>query len=77
MLHNFGSVDDRTIAIGDFGGNQQFITTGNVASDNRVALIMVDYPGQTRLKILGRTEVFEGEPAREWMERLREPAART
>jgi predicted pyridoxine 5'-phosphate oxidase superfamily flavin-nucleotide-binding protein len=66
-------IDDHTIAFADFRGNKQFISTGNIGTDNRVALIMVDYPRQTRLKILGRTEVFEGERAREWMERLREP----
>jgi hypothetical protein len=41
--------------------------------DNRVALILVDYPRQARLKILGRVEIFEGTQAREWIERVREP----
>ena len=31
----------------------------------------MDYPAQTRLKILGRAEIFEGAPAREWIERTR------
>jgi predicted pyridoxine 5'-phosphate oxidase superfamily flavin-nucleotide-binding protein len=66
-------IDERTIAFADFRGNKQFVSTGNLATDNRVALIMVDYPAQARLKILGRAEIFEGEQAREWMERLREP----
>lgn len=66
-------IDDHTIAFADFRGNKQFISTGNIATDNRVALIMVDYPRQVRLKILGRAEVFEGEPAREWIAKLREP----
>ncbi len=67
-------IDDHTIAFADFRGNKQFVSTGNVATDNRVALILVDYPRQTRLKILGRTEVFEGQQAGEWMEQLREAA---
>jgi uncharacterized protein len=66
--------DDQTIAFADFGGNKQFISTGNLTTDNRVALIMVDYPHQARLKILGRAEILSGEPAREWIERLRAPA---
>jgi uncharacterized protein len=66
-------IDDHTIAFADFRGNKQFISTGNIGTDNRVALIMVDYPQQARLKILGRTEVLEGERGREWIERLREP----
>jgi hypothetical protein len=65
-------IDDQTIAFADFRGNRQYISTGNLTTDNRVALIMVDYPSQTRLKILGRSEILEGEPAREWLERLRE-----
>ena len=54
-------IDDHTIAFADFRGNKQFVSTGNIATDNRVALIMVDYPRQARLKILGRAEIFEGE----------------
>ena len=66
-------IDDRTIAFADFQGNQQFVSTGNLLTDNRVALILVDYPHQARLKILGRVEVFEGERARDRIDRLREP----
>ena len=66
-------IDDHTIAFADFRGNKQFISTGNLGTDNRIALIMVDYPRQARLKILGRVEIFEAEAAREWIERLREP----
>ncbi len=69
-------IDDQTIAFADFRGNKQYISTGNLASDDRVALIMVDYPARERLKILGRAEVFEGEVARDWIERLREPGSK-
>jgi hypothetical protein len=70
-------IDDRTIAFADFRGNKQFITAGNITTDNRVALIMVDYPRQARLKILGRTEIFEGEQAVEWVARVRDPKDKT
>ena len=66
-------VDERTLAFADFAGNKQFISTGNLIADNRVALILVDYPGQARLKILGRAEIFEGQEAGEWIERVRDP----
>jgi len=66
------AVDDRTIAFADFRGNKQFVSTGNLATDNRVAVIMVDYPRQARLKILGRAEILEGDAGREWIARLRE-----
>jgi len=67
-------IDEQTIAFADFRGNMQFVSTGNLASDNRVALIMVDYTQQARLKILGRVEIFEGDAAQPWIERLRDPA---
>jgi predicted pyridoxine 5'-phosphate oxidase superfamily flavin-nucleotide-binding protein len=66
-------IDERTLAFADFSGNRQFISTGNLTTDNRVALIMVDYPGQARLKILGRAEIPEGDKAKEWIERVRTP----
>ncbi|MCU1275635.1 MAG: pyridoxamine 5-phosphate oxidase-related, FMN-binding [Bryobacterales bacterium] len=66
-------IDESTIAFADFRGNKQYISTGNLMKDDRVALIMVDYPGQARLKILGHAEIFEGAQAREWIERVREP----
>lgn len=37
----------------EFVGNRQYISAGNVAVDDRVAMIFVDYPNQGRLKILG------------------------
>jgi predicted pyridoxine 5'-phosphate oxidase superfamily flavin-nucleotide-binding protein len=66
-------IDGQTIAFADFRGNKQYISTGNLETDNRVAIIMVDYPRQGRLKILGRVEIFEGDAGREWIDRLREP----
>ena len=65
-------IDDSRVAFADFRGNRQYVSTGNLATDNRVAIITVDYPRQARLKILGRVEVFEGEQASEWIERLRD-----
>jgi uncharacterized protein len=69
-------IDDQTIAFSDFRGNKQYVSTGNLASDDRVALIMVDYPSQTRLKILGHAKIFEADAAPEWIERLREPGSK-
>jgi hypothetical protein len=66
-------IDDRTLAFADFRGNRQYITAGNVTTNDRVALIVVDYPRQLRLKILGHAEIFEGEDAKEWVKKVREP----
>lgn len=57
-------IDPTTIAFADFRGNKQYISVGNLSQDNRVALIFVDYPSRSRLKLLGRVEVVEGKEAR-------------
>ena len=62
-------IDNQTLAFADFAGNRQYITTGNLLTDNRVAMILVDYPNQARLKILGRVKVVEGEEAAPWIKR--------
>lgn len=69
-------LDDRTIAFGDFRGNKQYISIGNLATDDRVALILMDYPGKARLKILGRSRIFDGAASREWIDRVREPGSK-
>ena len=50
-------VDDHTVGWADFRGNLQYITTGNVAGDDRVALIILDYAQRRRLKIFGHARV--------------------
>lgn len=52
-------LDEKRIGFIDFRGNMQYITVGNMATNNNVALIMVDYPARARLKILARAEVVE------------------
>lgn len=49
--------DERTLAFADYRGNRQYISTGNVIADDRVCLILVDYPRRARLKIFGHAEV--------------------
>jgi len=70
-------IDESTLAFADFRGNKQFISAGNLLTDNRVALILVDYPRRARLKILGRVEIFEGEKAADWLTRIRVPEHQT
>jgi uncharacterized protein len=49
-------LDDTTLAIPDFRGNRQYISTGNLAGDDRAALILMDYPHRRRLKIYAHIE---------------------
>lgn len=50
-------LDETTLAFADFRGNRQYISLGNATANDRVALIMVDYPNRRRLKILAHLEV--------------------
>lgn len=69
-------LDPQTLAFADYSGNKQYITAGNLAVNNRVALFLMDYPNRTRLKIIGHAKLIEpGEdPALE--ARLRMPGLR-
>ena len=52
-------IDANTIGFIDFSGNKQYITVGNLVTKNNVALIMMDYAAQARLKIYAKAEVVE------------------
>ncbi|MEO5705867.1 MAG: pyridoxamine 5'-phosphate oxidase family protein [Alteraurantiacibacter sp.] len=52
-------IGEQTLAFADFRGNRQYLTLGNTSVDDRVALIMVDYPQRRRLKLLARIEARE------------------
>ncbi|MBJ7337293.1 pyridoxamine 5'-phosphate oxidase family protein [Mycolicibacterium sp.] len=50
-------LDDRTIGWADFRGNLQYISTGNLAGNDRVAMIAVDYARRRRLKVFGHARI--------------------
>jgi hypothetical protein len=49
-------LDETTLGFADFRGNRQYFTVGNVAANDRVALILMDYTNRKRLKILAHVE---------------------
>ena len=59
-------LDDRTLAYADITVNRKYITTGNLRSNDRAALFLMDYPHQARLKILGHVEVTPWNEAGDW-----------
>lgn len=67
------AIDAHTIAFADFRGNKQFVSTGNLMTNDRVALILVDYPRQARLKFLGHAKIAEGPEAEALAGKLRDP----
>jgi len=44
-------LDERTLGFADFRGNRQYISSGNLIDTAKASLILMDYPGQQRLKI--------------------------
>lgn len=52
-------VDDQTLAFADYRGNRQYISTGNLAADDRACLFLMDYPRRGRLKIYARVETLD------------------
>lgn len=47
------------VGFADYRGNRQYVSTGNLKTDNRAALFLMDYPNRARLKILARVEIRE------------------
>lgn len=52
-------LDEATIGFADFRGNRQYVSVGNLTTDNRVSLFFMDYPNKTRLKLFGRVRIIE------------------
>ncbi len=67
-------LDERILAFADFSGNRQYVSVGNLDADDRVALILLDFAHQARLKIYARARVVERDDDPELIERLADPA---
>ena len=52
-------LDSKTIGYADFRGNVQYISVGNLQGNDRVALMLMDYANQRRLKIMGRARLID------------------
>jgi predicted pyridoxine 5'-phosphate oxidase superfamily flavin-nucleotide-binding protein len=63
-------LDENTIGFIDFSGNKQYISVGNFATNNNVALIMMDYPARARLKIFAKAEIIELKDNPELLDKL-------
>lgn len=66
-------LDEHTIGWADFRGNLQYISVGNLARDDRVALIVMDYPNRQRLKLYGHARVAYAEDEPDLVARLAIP----
>ncbi len=62
--------DPLTIAFADYRGNRQFVSKGNLTTDDRVSLFAMDYPRKARLKLLGHAVMQSAENAPDLAEQL-------
>jgi predicted pyridoxine 5'-phosphate oxidase superfamily flavin-nucleotide-binding protein len=69
-------LDARTIGYADFRGNVQYLSVGNIASNDRVALILMDYANRRRLKIWGHARIVHADEHPELIARLEMPSYR-
>ncbi len=69
-------LDDSTLAFAEFRGNRQYVSLGNLAANDRAALILVDYPNRRRLKLYVHVEVRDLQADPELAARLAMPGYR-
>jgi predicted pyridoxine 5'-phosphate oxidase superfamily flavin-nucleotide-binding protein len=67
-------LDGHTLAFLDFRGNRQYVTSGNLAENDRVCLLVLDYERRRRVKIWGTARLPPVDDA--WLERLSPPGGR-
>ncbi len=63
-------IDQKTLGYADFRGNMQYISTGNINATKKVALILLDYPTRTRLKVWAEAEILDPAEHPELAEKL-------
>ena len=69
-------LDESTIAYADFRGNRQYLSAGNLADNDRVSLILMDYPNRRRLKVWGRAKLVAATDDPLLMTKLQDPTYR-
>lgn len=52
-------IDPQTIAYADYRGNRQYISTGNLRTNNRISILAIDFARRRRLKLLGHAQITE------------------
>lgn len=51
-------IEPNVLAFADVKGNRQMLSTGNLTKNDRVALLLMNYPQRSRLKLLGHARVI-------------------
>lgn len=69
-------IDSKTLGYADFRGNRQYLSVGNLAANERISIILMDYRNRRRLKIWGRARVVHEDENPELIAQLEMPAYR-
>ena len=70
-------LSDNQIGYADFKGNKQYLSVGNIQKNNRVSLIIMDYPRKSRLKIWAKAEIVTKADTPELIDQLKNPEYKT
>src|SRR5262245_48303773 len=65
-------LDEHRIGFANFRGNRQYVSVGNFSNNDRVALFLMDYPRQLRLKIVGHVRLFDATTEPDLLTQLQE-----
>ena len=64
-------IDEHTLGFADFGGNQQYVTLGNLSENPQAFIFLMDYVNSQRIKLWGTARVIDNDPG--LLERLSDP----
>ncbi|MEL6861153.1 MAG: pyridoxamine 5'-phosphate oxidase family protein [Pseudomonadota bacterium] len=63
-------LSETALGFADYSGNRQYVSVGNLQTEKRVSLFLMDYPNRARLKLLGNASVVEASSNLELAETL-------
>ena len=69
-------LNEHTIGFTDFRGNRQYLSVGNLSANDRISMILMDYPNRRRLKIWGRVRIVHENEEPELIKQLEVPSYR-
>ena len=63
-------IDNTTLGYADFRGNMQYISAGNINTNHKASLFLIDYPSRQRLKIWAESKVIEADDDPQLLKKL-------
>jgi len=69
-------LDEHTLGFADFRGNRQYLSVGNLNANDRISMILMDYPNRQRLKIWGRVRIVHESEDPELIAQIEVPSYR-